>query len=363
MALTRAGKKRELGSPALSSGKGQATKKAKNSNKAKTPKKGSAAPASLAAQEKKNKPKGLVDMPPEIRNRIYHFATERDNFEGWEDAVPLIDMHTGHGCGRSQWPMSKYECSLSARNFLGLTQTCKLIRKEYRPIWLRNSSIRVLPRYLSVYIHTFYGCGADYSTNMPKLIQISHCQDAFGQNNLDLTEMLRMHAASPATKFEFVPHELTQEEGLWNDRLDDCFMCEEEIMFGETDIDELEENGCPHFEEHREAFADFLLMEQYPYLLALDKFLAHDNAKWLADIQDREVIRVKLDTYDGEYGSPDVTIRLRHGSEIVTQKLKKKSMSDAASDYIKDRSLRDVNTGHASLHFQLQICGGSHGSP
>ncbi|OAF98824.1 uncharacterized protein CC84DRAFT_1210670 [Paraphaeosphaeria sporulosa] len=352
MALTRARKKRELGSPAPSSDKGQAAKKTKKSTKTNNSKAGSTAP-----EEKK--PKGLMDMPPEIRNRIYHFASEREDFfEGWDFAVPLVDPYAGHSCSQSQWPMSILDRSLSARNFLGLTQTCKLIRKEYRPIWLRNSSIRVRPRYLPLYIHTFYGCATDYSTNMPKSIQISHNQDAPGQDVIDLTLMLRMRAASPDIKFEFIPHELTQDEGLWTLDWSECDICQDLSDTGSDDEDS-EMFICPHNDIHREGYADYLLDEEYPYLGALNKFIAHDNLKWLKDIRDRQVTRVKLDLSDGNRYAPEIAIRLSNGSDVVATELSKKSMLGAASAYVEDRDLRSANTHEASLHFMVQVCGGA----
>ncbi|KAF9732646.1 hypothetical protein PMIN06_005772 [Paraphaeosphaeria minitans] len=356
MAFRRAGKKRKLSSPAPSSSKGQAAKKTKKTTKTKTSSTGSAAPV-----KKEKKPKGLMDMPPEIRNRIYHFAFEREDlFEGWEFAVPLVDSHAGHRCGQSQWPMSKYDCSLSARNFLGLTQTCKLIRKEYRPIWLRNSSIRVRPRHLMLYIHAFYGCVTDYSTNMPKLIQISHLQDAVGEQIIDLTQMLRMRTASSGIKFEFIPHELTEKEGPWIQDWSDCDICQ-----GFSDIasddEESEAFICYHDDIHRDVYAEYLLGGEYPYLGPLNKFIAHDNAKWLKDIRDRKVTRVKLDLSDGDYFAPEIAIRLSNGSDVVTTELSMKSMLGAASAYVKDRGLGNANNHEASLHFMVQICGGAHG--
>jgi hypothetical protein len=292
----------------------------------------------------------------EIRNRIYHFAIERDDFEGWEDPVALLDVHAGHGCGTSQWPMSRVACYRSGRSFLGLTQTCRIIRREYRPIWLRTSSIRVQPSRLVPYIHTFYGCRTTEYSNLPKLVQISY--DHRWQENVDLTQMLRMRAHCPATKFEFIPHMLTLDEGPWIDFMDECELCEEEMMDGEIDMDEFEEYGCTHEHIHREVFADGSLDEYYSYIYALNLFLAHGNAKWLKDIRDCDVTRVKLDISDGGYDHPEVTIRLSSDSDIVTKELSKKSMLVAASDYVKDRDLRSTTCTWSALHFQIQICGG-----
>lgn len=311
----------------------------------------------------------------EIRNHIYHFATEADHFEGWKNPVPLVTSHAGHGCGQRQWPMSDYKCVHSARNFLGLTQTCKLIRKEYRPIWLRNSIIRVLPTHLSVYIHTFYGCGhGNTFSDLPKLIQLSHDKDDVGQEILDLTLLLRMHAKSPATQFEFIPDVLTQEEGPWTLYYDECDLCEDEMMdeiMDEMDEDEMdiyemmdkdmgdrEVRDCTHGLYHRAEYADYLFFDDYVHLGALNRFLAHDNVKWLEDIRNFEVARVKLDVSDAIQHPPEIIIRLSNNSEAVTQELSKKSLSAAALEYFNDRDFASTSTDEATLRFEIQICCG-----
>ncbi|KAJ4352227.1 uncharacterized protein N0V89_007574 [Didymosphaeria variabile] len=354
MVLTRAGRKRELGPPAPGGSSARISKKTKKSSMAKTSKKAFTLPALLPAQKKK--PKGLLDIPPELRNRIYHFATERDDFDGWEEAVPLVDLHRGHGCGRSQWPMSKGACYLSGRRFLGLTQTCKLLRLEYRPIWLRNSSVRVRCPHLLLYIHTFYGCGSKYS-NLPKLVQISYNHDI--QDHIDVTQILLMRAACPNTKFEFVPHELTLDDGPWNQpgADEDCDLCEEEVMAGDMFMEEFEDYGCPHDYYRRHGYAEWLLEEEYPYLPSLNKFLAHDNGNWVEDIQSGEVIRVMLDAAGPDREIPELTIRLASDSDTANEGLIDKSMLEVARDYVSSRSLRDANTEAASLHFQLQVSG------
>lgn len=300
----------------------------------------------------------------EIRNRIYDFATERDDYDGWKKAVPLVTYHVGRGKDDtpSQWPMSTWRKYVSARNFFGLTQTCKLIRKEYRPIWLRNSSIRVRLVHLNLYIHTFYGCGTDYS-NIPKLIQLSHNHDVHNQDSLDITHLLRMHVASPATKFEFIAEELAEVEGPWSTTYEDCDLCDEDFIGAGTPSDPYPPSDmsldCPHEEVHRAAYASYLLEDELPYLDALNNLIAHDNPKWLGDIRDGDVTRVKFDTSDMYRECPEITIRFWNGSDVV-KTVSKKSMLGAASDYIHTRDLASTATVDVSIHFMVQICGHVH---
>jgi hypothetical protein len=60
----------------------------------------------------------------------------------------------------------------SGREYLALTETCKQIRSEHRPLWLRKSAIRIEFSNLAKFIATFSPAIKDYS-NAPKLLLIS----------------------------------------------------------------------------------------------------------------------------------------------------------------------------------------------
>ena len=62
------------------------------------------------------------------------------------------------GDGRS--PYRGDEKDISSRAFLGLTQTCKTIRAEYRPMWLRSGRLRVDFDSLYDFIDVFYPSSA-----------------------------------------------------------------------------------------------------------------------------------------------------------------------------------------------------------
>ncbi|KAF1980454.1 hypothetical protein BU23DRAFT_594653 [Bimuria novae-zelandiae CBS 107.79] len=349
MALTRAGKKRESAAePGPSDHAAQvAQKKRKTSKRVARP------------AQKKQPPKGLLDLSPELRNLIYHFATEK-TFGGagdedtWMDPIPLVSRRTKDS--KPQWPTLRIGRWLSGRNFLGLTQTCKQLRAEYRPIWLRNLEVRIRLFDLSTYLHDFYGCGPNY-VNLPRLVQLSFNQDF--EDYVDLTPMLRIRAGNPAIKFEFVPHLLTLDEGPWNDIGfdEECDLCEDEIADGEMDMEEYEEMGCPHYYIRKLRCGLDIMSEEYPYLVALNNLLAHEDPNWLEDLRSSDVTRVKLDTTGAYPELPDISIRLAPTTDVVGQSLADKSMRQAAKDYVASRNLKDVNTPEASLHFELLICG------
>ena len=66
-------------------------------------------------------------MRLEIRNRIYDFATE-----------PQSDWQIGNS------------------NFLHLTQTCRQIRTEYRPIWMANATVSLGEGEIFKYLNIFF---------------------------------------------------------------------------------------------------------------------------------------------------------------------------------------------------------------
>jgi hypothetical protein len=59
----------------------------------------------------------------------------------------------------------------SARGFLAFTQTCRQIRAEYRPIWMRNSYVRIDFDDFEEFVATFCPTQVDMA-NAPQSIQI-----------------------------------------------------------------------------------------------------------------------------------------------------------------------------------------------
>jgi hypothetical protein len=356
----RAGKKRDAEDPQGSSHDDmQETKKRKKyTRRAESVKTAVDSAAGGTAKDKKA-PKGLLDMPAgkcpiqrtslctmcqficvEIRNHIYGYAVESE-FEGsWSDPAPLISPAREYPV-QKQWPLDPRKPS--ARRFFGLTQVCKKLRTEYRPIWLLNSSVRLMQQDIRLYIHTFY-CGASKWENLPKLLQISAKDPFNGESVVDLSLLLRIHGHSSNTKIEFVPHILTEDDGPWIET--PCMDCEAEAeMLGLNDGSLPE---CDHEAQNFEDFVGFTLETQFPYLDALNDFLENDNPRWLSDIRSRKVARVKLDL-DG-YTVPDVLIHLNPNAKVVRKTRIMTNLQDYVDKYCKDRGLfsRDYE-----LRFQL----------
>lgn len=283
----------------------------------------------------------------EIRNRIYEFASEHDDYEGYEKAVPWVryccHSHCHHRiCRNPQWPVDPNRPS--ARSFLGLTQTCKQLRQEYRPIWLSQSCVRLRIFHVRSYIQTFYGCRAHWST-LPKLLQVSF--DHRDDSVVSLSQLFRMRAACDTLKIELIPHELTLVNGPWDDRdPEDCPLCEEETISARL----LAKRGCIHTEFHRESYEEYVLDEEYGYLSKLNEILNHNNSQWLDDIRSNTIISVRLDLSTDDDLLPTILVELDPESNLLAKR-RNSSFVFAASHYLTRRKLMD--NGH--LQFKLLV--------
>lgn len=256
--------------------------------------------------------------------------------------------------------MTKSVCEKSGRKFFGLTQVCRKIREEYKPIWLSNSSVRIRAEWpLSVYLHQFYG-SCHPREHLPKLIQIT--LDHEWVPILDITHLLRLRAAHPETKIAFIPDALTDLDE-YRDFYEECPWCieemtAEEIAEGLLPVGELPDYKCPHSDELRRAFCTSFLENELPCLEAMNNLLAHDDPNWLEDLQSRGVTCVRLEYHSDLDPYPDVTIRLAHHADIVKSKNKNKSIKEVVTSYVKSRNLKATDTSCDShLHFQLLIPG------
>jgi hypothetical protein len=140
-------------------------------------------------------------------------------------AKPHLPLHKGGGVRpiRSATPTFKNQSSAtekprhSSRDFLALTQTSKQLRSEFRPLWLRASSVRLRFDDIDRFIKSFYSTVSDYGF-APKLLVISWYQ-LYNDEDADLdsavfniSALLRLGAYSPTSKIEFVPHRLIEYE-------------------------------------------------------------------------------------------------------------------------------------------------------
>lgn len=283
-------------------------------------------------------------MHSEIRNRIYEFALERDDFEGWENAVPLLvrlDIRQ-----KLKRPIRQSENS--ARQFFPLTQVCQLIRKEYRPIWLRNSSIRLKYTDINRCLCTFYGCM--HSPITPKLIQISLEDEK--EEIINLLPLLHRRMKRKDLKIEVVSHKIIAELAEIH-KIDpsECVLCEDELAEGTTTSEELGRTGCVHTDFHFDTIVE-MMSENYWYHPCLNRFLNHDDSDWENDITCDKIASVRLDFSTINEGFPTILIEASVNSDIAHEAHDFESMSGLVCDYLALRGLVPV---HYSLKFKLVI--------
>jgi hypothetical protein len=301
----------------------------------------------------------------ELRNRIYYMAKEADFDADWCEP-PLLDCKEAPTEllvdvlkeGASEPPplvgkegLDELPLRSSGREYLGLPQTCKQIRSEYRPLWLRKSAIRIEFSNLTKFIATFHPAIEDYSI-APKLLLISwdHDEDDYDDTLLDITNLLRVCAFCPTFSAHFKSR-----------RLIECDLPDVECEHCGHSIICSCDSGCSQEESFDDAMGD--VYEEYWYTQLLDEILANDRPHWL------KLLRVKHDaitvecTIDFKAQRLTVYIRFREGKAPAC--LTKKAMFTGAMHFLKyggfldlpSRKCMDFVVGEATSRYTRHLGG------
>jgi hypothetical protein len=175
---------------------------------------------------------------------------------------------------------------LGTLRYRALTQVCKQVRTEYRPIWLRQSCFRMDLSALASFIETYYPKVTDYQ-NAPTLLLISwdhgHIAGEFeGDYDADsdiyvepmedvvseITLLISLRAHCPTFTAKFVSRPILESD-VQNLH---CHDCGHSIHCG-CDAD------CGHEGAWDEAH--WQMEVSYSYLQGLNVFLANSNEYWL----------------------------------------------------------------------------------
>lgn len=129
---------------------------------------------------------------PEVRNRIYHFATKdtlsfKPLYE-CEDENPRRLACVSKG---AQW--SPYQWTVSRRSYLGLTQTCRQLRKEFFPIHQALIPVVILFDELLDYLKTFT---VDVKVAIVEVQIPRRC-------NTNIRDIILLCAEAPGVKLDF----------------------------------------------------------------------------------------------------------------------------------------------------------------
>jgi hypothetical protein len=207
--------------------------------------------------------------------------------------------------------------------FFGLTQSCKQLRSEYRPLWIRDLTVRLKTGIFSEFVATFLPTSKDESLLGPKLIQISWDHGLDNILEKDLTPFLLLRGRLPDICFDFVPYrlaDLKMEPGE-----EPCEFCCERMHLEEHGHDPEDADGyCSCYDSDMD-YEEWVMLEEdrMEYTDILKDFLSNNNEKWMADIL-AENINVKF-SFDRESDLP--TFR------IFCKKPLKMAASDLAHAY------------------------------
>ncbi|KAF2638772.1 hypothetical protein P280DRAFT_550869 [Massarina eburnea CBS 473.64] len=249
----------------------------------------------------------ILDLPAELRNRVYNFAMDPSSYSGWKNAALIRS--------RNRAPVRLYGTVKPSptRPFTGLLAVNKRIRNEYGPLARRNACIRLLPYQINPFFSTYHRPPNYNYANSPKLLQISWDHS---YNDSHMLPMNLMRAHCPTTTIEFVPHHLANNEDPV------CSACEDR-----------------HWSYNPPAaIADEI--KSYDYLTHLNAFLAHDNKTWLQDIRDGKVESVEA-AHCGEEGNTALHVILRFTREGAKECFKEEPILDAAEAYFNKVGIKD----------------------
>ncbi|KAJ4358646.1 uncharacterized protein N0V89_003230 [Didymosphaeria variabile] len=228
----------------------------------------------------KKRPIGFLDLPAELRNRVYDYAVESEPFN--TDLVPLL---TYRPMTQNTW--STKHLARSTRKHFGLTQVCKRVRIEYLPLWKCNVWLKISYHDFYSFVDTFYAQHEE-DTPAPKWLQIVSDHggglDDLPKPRVDLLRFLRFGIRFSATEIEFIPRghaELYKPERGPDYRLGECPNCWEEG-------DGITRHSGNAWAEHR-------------HLHTAWEFLRHNNADWLADIKSGFIAEARIREWDGKY--------------------------------------------------------------
>jgi hypothetical protein len=237
---------------------------------------------------------------PELRNQIYDYAVETDDYHGSLLPAPLVSLQGED----TTWHRAQHH--ESARIFFGLTQVCKQLRSEYQPIWLRGSVARVKLSSVSEFLQTFYPDIA--ALGGPKRLQISWAVEDYEYDMADyhdsdydkplpLMDLFRLRAHCNTTEVEFVAM------GGEGEPCQACIGDMEDMVSDGEDPSEYDYVNCRH--------GDWYLDWCFGYLVSLNKLLANDNAEWLSAIREGRINDVSLvANYQSRWHELLATIRI-----------------------------------------------------
>ncbi|CAO2648628.1 Nn.00g078950.m01.CDS01 [Neocucurbitaria sp. VM-36] len=301
-------------------------------------KKATSVRSSTAAQDATNTRCRLLELPPEIRNRVYYFTENETR-----------SLYYGPHLRPSRSTMIQ---ETGFRSFISLTQTCQQLRAEYRPLWLGASNALIRMEHLTQFLNTFYPSTADLQ-HAPKELYLSwnvgvdHKSESY-----DFTPLLQLHAFKPKFSPKFIPYKVAQQimperelceackSGDYESDSDDssffCFSLDCECgMQSEFNYEDWEIETYDEMEE---------------YTSDLEALLRNGNEAWLKDLREHN-ISVHC-SYDDKTSQWTANIRFR-GRSIPEHLRPGKKPIDCAWKYLNERGMFGTGLAYHCLNFTI----------
>ncbi|PVI05312.1 hypothetical protein DM02DRAFT_725273 [Periconia macrospinosa] len=229
----------------------------------------------------------LLDLPAEIRNRIYDFATERTNLP---TCAPLLVHHGRRSPRRTRpWPAANF---WSFRLFFGLTQVCRQIRAEYRPMWLSNSTVRIKFHKLEHFLEVFHGRGLG-----PRALTISwnpdRLEETFDRKSGYLWS-ISLHRLFQIRIFLGTEVRFAVEQTFIEEDVTLCEKCAGTVALKDPDFTKYGSESCRHEYLNDDVFLDDDQCVVYGCFRNINDMFFHDNVEWLSRLRNRRFISMTL---------------------------------------------------------------------
>ncbi|CAI9625510.1 unnamed protein product [Alternaria burnsii] len=203
----------------------------------------------------------FLNLSPELRNRVYKYAEEDDT-----EPFALHPIHLHPDSHRKSYSKRTWQ-------YFAVTQVCKQVRAEYRPIWVRDLRVRFestseVTLFADTFLH--HGSGNEHT---PRLVQFlwDHGDDSI--SSFDMMPLLRLHARHPSLRVEFVPYMIVA-GGLTIEN-DICRSCRAQIHEYE-DINDCDNCECSYHALNRYEWGAFK-REQMRYTRSIQVFIHNLN--------------------------------------------------------------------------------------
>ncbi|KAF2870432.1 hypothetical protein BDV95DRAFT_595933 [Massariosphaeria phaeospora] len=266
----------------------------------------------------------LLTLSGEVRNRIYDYVTTSNHL--WKDAyAPLIAPLSGKKSGETPKRPDNWMWTSFA-----FTQTCKQIRSEYRPIWLRSSDIRIQYHDVDRFLSTFYVSPPDMQ-NGPMRLQISWAGEMRNDNIIDILPLLRLAASGSSgsrASIMFIPHVLA--EGLQYRKCWPCGRLDDDPDYYEFEV-EVPCRKCAYFRKHD----DLNALNKHEHLSFLNGVLESNNKTWRTAIREGNLAAV---TYSLRFRKP-LKMRIDFAMAGAPAYLNWQNMSQGAMRFVREAGL------------------------